>query len=1592
MPSLASAFFHCCLAMSFLVAYSTAHDIGNDVESQNRAGAEGPSDDGVGVTSTGMIILCTIVGVVVVIGISSAALFFIAKRRQWAMRETLRRSARHVVDAVKTPLTPKFSRSQLRLPPSQSSLNPILKRTATNERIKNNTEDNDLEKNAVVTEIEASAGGKPRTWGSMFAFGRNRAAATADEGEESSGHHKAADDVAGGIPDDLSTVSIMEDPEAQIASQIPSDALSEHDIRSDSNIDEEDELLLVQMANTNTPTSPNLDAVTYRPTDTNWESRPKAASPLLVERPQSSGVDVSAFSFARPLRQGKQFSIQSSARRVSKDSRTHSSGPPVNGNGNETRQPIGVEGGHEWKGRSRQRVPQASDLQHGVSQQSVIEPPEEQLRNVQVPLDDDESRSVTHGVDTRQTPSARAQSAGRNRSRSLATSQITEIEDREQGRGSKRSRSVVAVDYDEPAMEDDSSAQHPPASLINEGRMAKRRRSNGKKVSLKDNALKGHSQLSEEHLFQLLINKVKMREEGDIAASKVKEQMQIHVMELTEENKCLREDLGACQTHLQRREADLKSHMLRMETWKTKLTNFRGFLNEFGADYKVLRGEAIQLKVSRTHLDKEKKEIEASLVGAKEHISQVSNLLDERRSRLSETVHTTELLKQSLTDTEVRVKLFQDQLTHERKRSSALESYIRQQTSVQSKKLGLVVSNQVAIMTTLVSKFQIIGSQLESIKFPIFGNALDECLVSLKQLNESHSAGIIDVRRVEEVIKEFTVRIDAVGINIASELHGGSEANNNLAVQLKEQLRYLADSMNTGSSILQKLSENEKCCGVLQKSLGVIIPTIDNLNSSMKIMDGKGHDITRQIEHLGKSISEIKIPDKVELVPVEPCMHAKEKIELELQVQKLVAELKIAGEALKDKECHNEETNNALLEATSKIQETEARVKQLKTQIIKLEDNVKTTEVNVREELNRASIVARDEHRKRFEQQLHGVLREKTEIEKEINKLQEQLVNSHQEIAEKENLFQQKQAEIEIALSDKEGKIQTLESLHAENTAKLAEKEEEIRKLHEVEVANGEQLESLQQELIREKEKLASSDAELFTARNDSQVKLAEKEEEIRRLHEIEVANGEQVGILQQELNREKEKLVISDAELYTLTNESQKATLELEAKLESLRTEILRKDEYCKSLASELSAANSAKKRLESGKSKAKSEIHALLWRVQGAESRMKNVKEALDQMRSTSSQESISNAWSRLEDLLQLGTLKKSTDCQPMDSGSQVKPTSDAPVGTPLAQVSQGDCQTPGQGALQTTEFIYRTESIQRRLFPSSNEEGLAVGSSQPALSRNIGIPGSQSSAGIIPFSNFRQEISPTPCSGSAESFVDFAIMSGMMPTESKTLAAPETADKAGETRVIASQVVDSQLVEQTTETPPQTSRDAPSVVQTEPIGEEIPIENLPAKQKTVKFQSQDSGADEEKRQHPAFDENWVLERTKPREKKMIRTNQRTYSRTRQLSYTSKEEKTVRQQSSRIEETSDLDGPGPSRSNIRKTTASAASSATRTQRKGSSEYPERKASPASLASGSSKYPSAQGTHPNNGRWTRGSRGRKARGERYNARFNKET
>jgi hypothetical protein len=74
------------------------------------AGAAGPSTGGMVLSQGAMVAIIVVVVVVALFGTASSVLFFVAKKREWTMKETLRRSARKVVTAL-TPRRSEFPRS-----------------------------------------------------------------------------------------------------------------------------------------------------------------------------------------------------------------------------------------------------------------------------------------------------------------------------------------------------------------------------------------------------------------------------------------------------------------------------------------------------------------------------------------------------------------------------------------------------------------------------------------------------------------------------------------------------------------------------------------------------------------------------------------------------------------------------------------------------------------------------------------------------------------------------------------------------------------------------------------------------------------------------------------------------------------------------------------------------------------------------------------------------------------------------------------------------------------------------------------------------------------------------------------------------------------------------------------------------------------------------------------------------------------------------------------------------------------------------------------------------------------------------------------
>ncbi|KAB5583151.1 hypothetical protein GE09DRAFT_292249 [Coniochaeta sp. 2T2.1] len=80
-------------------------------EDGNAAGASGSSSGGgMNISHGAMVAIIVVVVVVALVGIASSILFYLAKKREWKVRETIRKSTRKVVAAL-TPRRSEFPRS-----------------------------------------------------------------------------------------------------------------------------------------------------------------------------------------------------------------------------------------------------------------------------------------------------------------------------------------------------------------------------------------------------------------------------------------------------------------------------------------------------------------------------------------------------------------------------------------------------------------------------------------------------------------------------------------------------------------------------------------------------------------------------------------------------------------------------------------------------------------------------------------------------------------------------------------------------------------------------------------------------------------------------------------------------------------------------------------------------------------------------------------------------------------------------------------------------------------------------------------------------------------------------------------------------------------------------------------------------------------------------------------------------------------------------------------------------------------------------------------------------------------------------------------
>ncbi|KIW94824.1 uncharacterized protein Z519_04802 [Cladophialophora bantiana CBS 173.52] len=134
-------------------------DIGSSPGSSTEdAGAAGPDTGSVNLSRGATIAIALVVSIIVVLGGTMTILFYLAKKRQWKIKESIRRSARRFTSAVKAVTTP--------ITPKKMTFSPVEKRRLAEDTLKKANDQLSRSKSDATNEKKPGSGSRSSSTGS----------------------------------------------------------------------------------------------------------------------------------------------------------------------------------------------------------------------------------------------------------------------------------------------------------------------------------------------------------------------------------------------------------------------------------------------------------------------------------------------------------------------------------------------------------------------------------------------------------------------------------------------------------------------------------------------------------------------------------------------------------------------------------------------------------------------------------------------------------------------------------------------------------------------------------------------------------------------------------------------------------------------------------------------------------------------------------------------------------------------------------------------------------------------------------------------------------------------------------------------------------------------------------------------------------------------------------------------------------------------------------------------------------------------------------------------------------------------------------
>ncbi|KAI2015669.1 hypothetical protein LOY97_004804 [Ophidiomyces ophidiicola] len=507
------------------------------------------------------------------------------------------------------------------------------------------------------------------------------------------------------------------------------------------------------------------------------------------------------------------------------------------------------------------------------------------------------------------------------------------------------------------------------------------------------------SQPSEEDLHYLLIHKLKRREQAEAETAALLEEVEEKLKVAYQENNTLKDQLKQVEVRCEVQETERSTQQDLIERWKIKFKKLRDFVVAIGNDHESLRKDGQLLKSLQALLARRNQKLLVELRQLNGKNDKMDRSLAEQHAQLISVRYECSAIGQSLQLSDKKFKDGEKYLAREQNRTAMLESFIRNQSSRSLKQIQILMKNHVETNTKLDTFCDqvndIIMKAQSDMKAELQAPA-QSCLELLRRIDAEGLNTQNLFSQIDTTIRRLFSELNTRNQQSTQKLDADVDAQTQQTLRTLNLVKDISTSLTASSETTRQLEKSKETNMLLDQKIKFLEGAslaANNANSALK---------QREIylnEELMRSQGEVVLLKSQLADATNRVEDYNELIELRIKFSNTSAKLIDANHKLEANETNISRLEASLEERQHSLQEAEAKISSLEREKVKVGEDSTIVENRVRAEFTRASLLAKEQDRAQFEQQLHELRRERNTVKKNAETIQEQLVTLKSKLA-----------------------------------------------------------------------------------------------------------------------------------------------------------------------------------------------------------------------------------------------------------------------------------------------------------------------------------------------------------------------------------------------------------------------------------------------------------------------------------------------------------------------------------------------------------------------------------------------------------------